>query len=1071
MPRPIHDRLQQQIDHYLAQHNAPAPALDEFLQAVSDTYLEFDPAQKSSPPRKPTVKQARTQAPSPSLVLDPGGDIETLKLGDIIDVKALQSIMEDFYRFTQFPNAISDLNGTILVSAGWQDICTRFHRCHPDTLKNCHESDVILAQGLADGEVKAYRCQNGLWDVVTPIHVGGRHLGNLYIGQFFYEDEEIDREEFRERARSYGFDETEYLDALDRVPRWTREQVDAAMTSYGNLARMVSELSYSQIKLSRAVFQKEQVLAQLKASEAQASSVLQASPDGIAILDIEGRIGMASPGVYSLFGIPPEKELTGMAGLDFLVPEDRERGMTNLALLAQNQQHGPIEYRAQRVDGTLLDVEINAQTLFVGQPPVQQALVIVRDITERKQAESALQKSEQRHRDYLTHSPYGMFVANEKGRYVQVNPAACLITGYSEEELLQLSIPDMFCLEDQHLAPQHFQQLQADGHIESDVPFRPKSGNRRWWHLSAVKISDTRFLGFCNDITEKKKTEAALNENNRNLQLLFENLNSGIVVHALDSQIQMANETACRLLGLSPDTIRGKLAADPTWSFVRADETPMPLEEYPVNQVLADGQAVVRNQTLGIQQGSSEVTAWVLVNAYPETDDSGTLQRVVVTFVDITERKQAEKALQVSEQQHRDYLAYSPYTVFVADENGRFILSNQSASKVTGYSEEELLQMSVPDFYLPEDQDLGRQQFQQLTQEGQLDCETRYQLKDGSARWWHISAVKVSDSHFLGFCEDITGRRQADEALLESRQITDGILDALPIRVFWKDKELRYLGCNQAFAKDAGFHFPDDVIGKDDTQMSWKRQAGLHKKEDREVIRSGQAKLLYEEIILSPDGKTMNLLASKIPLKDADGLTTGLLGTYLDITKRKEEEQRFKDSNVRHRAISDNIPGVVYQFHFGRTGFPELTYMSSTCEELFGRPLVDLNYSALWFDHMPPEDLAEFRKSITQAARKLERWSLSFRILTPDGGIKWLRASANPQKDPKGHILWNGVVLDITDRKQAEEEVRVRMDELLRWQRATLGREGRISSLKREVNALAARLNQPRPYESATGSE
>ncbi len=140
--------------------------------------------------------------------------------------------------------------------------------------------------------------------------------------------------------------------------------------------------------------------------------------------------------------------------------------------------------------------------------------------------------------------------------------------------------------------------------------------------------------------------------------------------------------------------------------------------------------------------------------------------------------------------------------------------------------------------------------------------------------------------------------------------------------------------------------------------------------------------------------------------------------------------------------------------------------MSTGCEKLFERPLVGMNYAGLWFDHMPKEDLAAFHQTMAQATRYMQRWSMDFRILRPDGTIKWLRGAANPQKNAKGRILWNGVVLDITEQKRAEEEVTKQLEELQRWQRATLGREGRISALKREVNAMAARLGQPRPYDS-----
>jgi polar amino acid transport system substrate-binding protein len=117
------------------------------------------------------------------------------------------------------------------------------------------------------GTFKAYHCKNNLWDMATPIEVGGKHFGNVFFGQLFYEDEILDYELFRRFARQHGFDETEYLAALDRVPRWSRETVDAIMTFYAKLAMMISALSYSTVKLSRAISQKELTLRQLRESE------------------------------------------------------------------------------------------------------------------------------------------------------------------------------------------------------------------------------------------------------------------------------------------------------------------------------------------------------------------------------------------------------------------------------------------------------------------------------------------------------------------------------------------------------------------------------------------------------------------------------------------------------------------------------------------------------------------------------------------------------------------------------------------------------------------------------------
>ena len=115
-------------------------------------------------------------------------------------------------------------------------------------------------------------------------------------------------------------------------------------------------------------------------------------------------------------------------------------------------------------------------------------------------------------------------------------------------------------------------------------------------------------------------------------------------------------------------------------------------------------------------------------------------------------------------------------------------------------------------------------------------------------------------------------------------------MDHLPQTVFWKDRDLVYLGCNQHFANDALLASTADVVGKTDYDMPWKETADLYRADDRQVVESGVAKLNYEEPQSRPDGSTLWLRTSKIPLLDTDGQIIGVLGMYEDITERKQIE-------------------------------------------------------------------------------------------------------------------------------------------------------------------------------------
>jgi polar amino acid transport system substrate-binding protein len=180
-------------------------------------------------------------------------DVGKLELAEIIDVRLLQSLVNDFYAVADIPMAIIDMKGKVLVGVGWQHICTDFHRVHPESCKNCIESDTKLTAGIAPGEFKLYKCKNNMWDIATPLIVCDQHVGNIFSGQFVFDDEPLDIKFFRSQAQRYGFNEEQYLSALAAVPRLGREHLNRCMTFLTKLAHMISQMSYSNIELARSL--------------------------------------------------------------------------------------------------------------------------------------------------------------------------------------------------------------------------------------------------------------------------------------------------------------------------------------------------------------------------------------------------------------------------------------------------------------------------------------------------------------------------------------------------------------------------------------------------------------------------------------------------------------------------------------------------------------------------------------------------------------------------------------------------------------------------------------------------
>lgn len=332
-------------------------------------------------------------------ILSPEGDIGELELVDIIDATAVQSLMDSFYELTKIPMALIDLKGAVLVGVGWQDVCIRFHRVHPETCRHCIESDTILTADVPAGEFKLYKCKNGMWDVSTPVIIGGKHFGNLFSGQFFFDDESPDYEFFRDQARHYGFDEEEYIAAIDAVPRLSRKTVDEGMAFFTKLGDILSKLSYSNIKLARSLSERDALMDSLQRSEAilaQAGRMANLGAWEIEFTnydDINSNPLRWSDEVYRIFGYAPgEVKVTNDLFFEHVHPNDRKRVVDTIAKSIKDRSFYSLEHRIIRKDGAVRVVLENAETTYDDEGRPTRFVGAVQDITERKYVEEELRK-------------------------------------------------------------------------------------------------------------------------------------------------------------------------------------------------------------------------------------------------------------------------------------------------------------------------------------------------------------------------------------------------------------------------------------------------------------------------------------------------------------------------------------------------------------------------------------------------------------------------------------------------------------------------------------------------------
>jgi len=291
---------------------------------------------------------------------------------------------------------------------------------------------------------------------------------------------------------------------------------------------------------------------------------------------------------------------------------------------------------------------------------------------------------------------------------------------------------------------------------------------------------------------------------------------------------------------------------------------------------------------------------------------SGTTKGRGWSFLDITERKNAEDALRKSEAHKYSLFQSLPDLIWLKDVNGVYLSCNKIYERIIGASEAEIVGKTDFDFFDREfDEIHGKFNLDAIAAGTTVSNEEWFTFADdGHQALFDVIKTPLYDFNgtligVLNIGHDITERKRAEESLHASKQLIEGIINAIPVRIFWKDSKGIYLGCNTIFANDAGFSDQKDIIGKDDFQMGWRDQAELYRSGDRQVMESGIPILLNEEPQTTPEGNTIILLTNKIPLKNSMGEIYGILGTSMNVTERTEAVKEIKLKNEELQRLNN----------------------------------------------------------------------------------------------------------------------------------------------------------------------
>jgi len=258
-------------------------------------------------------------------------------------------------------------------------------------------------------------------------------------------------------------------------------------------------------------------------------------------------------------------------------------------------------------------------------------------------------------------------------------------------------------------------------------------------------------------------------------------------------------------------------------------------------------------------------------------------------------------------------------------------------------------------------------------------------------------------------------QQEAAKKLEASHNLLKTIIDTTPARIFWKDRDSRFLGCNIPFAQDAGLTHPDELLGKDDYQMPWRDQADAYRADDRAVMKSGVAKLAYDEPQTTPDGKKIWLRTSKVPLRNADNQTIGLLGIYQNITEEKlaEDELRKLSQAVEQSPNMIVISDLNASIEFVNEAFVKTTGYKRN--EVIGH-----NARLLQSGKTPQETYTDMWAKLTTG----EVWQGEFINKRKDGSEYIESAMISPVHQPDGAIThYIAIKQDITERKRIEQQL------------------------------------------------
>lgn len=524
------------------------------------------------------------------------------------------------------------------------------------------------------------------------------------------------------------------------------------------------------------------LLSALQASEETYRTLIDTSPDAVSMTDMDGILTFVSPQTLILHGAESPDEMIGKSAFDFIAPDEREEADTNLSAALEMGVVRNLEYTLLRVDGSSFAGEMNAATIRGADGGPNAFIATSRDITERK-------RLEQIYRGLVNQALMG-FVVGQNDRIVFANSAFLAMSGYSVDELLQMSpkhVQAMVHPEDRVKVWRDFQKQLAGEDVEPRCAFRGirKDGTEGWFEMIASLTEYDGRLAIqaaVLDITDRVLAQEVIEESEKKLRDIYTNVTDILYYHDLEGNFIEANLFYKEEMGYTEEEIRQLGVKGLIPERYRHE-----YDEY-IKDLLKTGRGQGLMRVVD-KQGKEHILEYRNTLVRDETGPIG----VRGSARDITDRLMIERDLRESEERYRTLVENVRVGVYrsTGRGNGRFLHTNPAMVEIFGFdSVEDLMKARVVDMYL--DPHERKVFLDELMARGNVqDREIHLKRKDGTTFWGSVNATATFSSQgeiewIDGVIEDITERKKAEERLLHDA-FFDG-LTGLPNRALLIDR-------------------------------------------------------------------------------------------------------------------------------------------------------------------------------------------------------------------------------------------------------------------------------------------